>query len=145
MNVDEMKLLLIVESTMPHAMIYDIPNTSPTLGEARERCAMSEFDVVAIDSHPGDSRFRIAERERESSRSHHHCEDSQGKRRWTVGTAVQNFRVEAIGHDIRSTKFAKDNHADPLTNTDYKEPPIVCYESIPKNISVTLRTDEQRI
>lgn len=35
--------------------------------------------------------------------------------------------------------------SDPLTNTDYKEPPIVCYESIPKDISVTLRTDEQRI
>lgn len=34
---------------------------------------------------------------------------------------------ESMGHDIRSTKFAKDHVPDPLTATDYKEPGIVCY------------------
>lgn len=33
----------------------------------------------------------------------------------------------AMGHDIRSTKFAKDQVHDPLTATDYKEPGIVAY------------------
>ena len=96
-----MKLMLIVESTMPHAMIYDIPNTSPTLGEA----------MGAGGGH----------------------------------IPIMLLEVQTIGHDIRSTQFARGGCSDPLTSTDYKEPPIVCYESIPKDISVTLREDEQRI
>lgn len=59
--------------------------------------------------------------------------------------ADKAFEVETIGHDIRSTQFARGGCADTLTNSDYKEPPIVCYESISKDISVTLRSDEQRI
>ena len=90
---------------------------------------MREYEVWAVDSHPADSRFRVIERERDNA--HDHREDSQGERGWAVGTAPQkNFPVEAIGHDIRSTQYAKNGHADPLCSTDYKEPPIVCYENL---------------
>lgn len=37
------------------------------------------------------------------------------------------FQVEAMSHDIFSTKFCNDGKVDPLATTDYKEPPIVAY------------------
>jgi len=45
-------------------------------------------------------------------------------------TQTNEFRCEAMSHDIFSTKFAKDGHTDPLASTDYKEPPVVAYQRL---------------
>lgn len=62
---------------------------------------------------------------------------------------IMLFEVETIGHDIRSTQFAKDGHTDPLCNTDYKEPPIVCYEvndvSIDRQRTITPNVNEPNV
>lgn len=42
---------------------------------------------------------------------------------------MKTFKCEAMSHDIFSTKFCRDGKVDTLSRTDYKEPPIVTYES----------------
>lgn len=41
------------------------------------------------------------------------------------------FEVECIGHDIRSTQFAKGGCCDTLTANDFKDPCIVTYNTDP--------------
>lgn len=39
----------------------------------------------------------------------------------------RRFDVECIGHDIRSTQFARGGCCDTLTANDFKDPGIVAY------------------
>lgn len=52
----------------------------------------------------------------------------------------QNFNVESIGHDIRSTQFSKNGCCDTLTANDFKDPTIVAYaiENHPNDSRVTI-------
>ena len=52
----------------------------------------------------------------------------------------QMFPVESIGHDIRSTQFAKGGCCDTLTANDFKDPTLVAYaiENHPCDSRVTM-------
>ena len=55
----------------------------------------------------------------------------------------QNFPVESVGHDIRSTQFSRGGCCDTLTANDFKDPTIVAYaiENHPCDSRVTLTDD----
>ena len=55
----------------------------------------------------------------------------------------QAFYVESIGHDIRSTQFAKGGCCDTLTANDFKDPTLVAYaiENHPCDSRITLTDD----
>lgn len=56
---------------------------------------------------------------------------------------MNNFHVEAFGHDERSTQFAKGGCCDSLIASDYKQPIIVAYaiENHPCDSRVTMTDD----
>lgn len=52
----------------------------------------------------------------------------------------QNFPVDCMGHDIRSTKFSSGGCCDTLMANDYKDPTIVAYaiENHPNDSRATI-------
>ena len=55
----------------------------------------------------------------------------------------QNFHVESVGHDIRSTQFSMNGHCDTLTANDFKDPTIIVYaiENHPADSRITMTDD----
>ena len=83
----------------------------------------------AVDSHPGDSRIGIAGDISPTITVKIAKASADDPLVLVEKEKNDRFYVEAIGHDIRSTQFAKGGCCDTLMSNDYKYPCIVAYET----------------